>query len=368
MPDIGEITTEDTAQPATGEQEVTTQSAPEAEATEQVAAQEGVTETTETADKEPPEHFRKGYEALERDVKEKYKPVAEAVDKLGGLAVINALEPLAKVILDPDADPDLVVKTMQEAFLPEHVEALAWSALDNPNVQEIILNDPEVRKNISEKLFNGMSIEDVQAAVAFHETESETDPEKLQLKADLKKIQDAQNAATAQETAKASEARVVEFQKRFFEDTAEEVVKQFSLSPAADASEVEKQMFNDTIEDLRYAAQGRFLANHVKDYMQIADMVSKGLTSQARAAEARLHNKWQAVLIQTAERQNKQLRALVESSKAEQITKAKNIRPDVTAGNAGNQVAKQEAAYDPSDPDFLTKFMEDFKRDLATRA
>jgi hypothetical protein len=326
-------------------------------------AQEGAEEGTDKTP-QPPEHFRKGYESLEKDVKEKYKPVVDAVEQMGGIDLLKAIAPLAEIAIDENADPATVVKTFRETFLPQHMEAIAWAALDDPSTQEIILNDPDVLDTISQKLFNGKSISDVQAALEFAVEADEIDPEKAQLRKQLADIETSKKAEKEREAAQASDTRINEFQKRFFVDTADEVVGQFNLVAPDGASEEDKQRFSNTVEDIRYAAQGRFLAENQQAYLQIQEMVAKGFVTQARSAEARLHNKWTATLLKTAERHSKQLRDAVEYTKSSQQTKVQGVRPDVS-GNAGQPQVKKDEQYDLNDPDFLTKFMAQFKADAA---
>jgi hypothetical protein len=325
---------------------------------------DGKTETTESdSDEKLPSNFRDGYKSLETDVK-KYKPVVDAVEQMGGIDLLKAIAPLAEIAIDENADPATVVKTFRETFLPQHMEAIAWAALDDPSTQEIILNDPDVLDTISQKLFNGKSISDVQAALEFAVEADEIDPEKAQLRKQLADIETSKKAEKEREAAQASDTRINEFQKRFFVDTADEVVGQFNLVAPDGASEEDKQRFSNTVEDIRYAAQGRFLAENQQAYLQIQEMVAKGFVTQARSAEARLHNKWTATLLKTAERHSKQLRDAVEYTKSSQQTKVQGVRPDVS-GNAGQPQVKKDEQYDLNDPDFLTKFMAQFKADAA---
>jgi hypothetical protein len=340
--------------------------ADELEVKDDSTAQEGAEDKTDKTP-QPPEHFRKGYEALEKDVKEKYKPVVDAVEQMGGLDVIKAIAPLAEIAVDENADPATIVKLFRETFLPQHMEAIAWAAMDDPSTQEIILSDPEVLQVISEKLFNGKSISDVQAALEFAVEAEEDDPEKAQLKKQLASIEAGKKAEEDRVAAQASDTRINDFQKRFFVDTADEVVKQFNLVAPVGASEDDKQLFSNTVEDIRYAAQGRFLAENQQAYLQIQEMVAKGFITQARVAEARLHNKWTATLLKTAERHSKQLRNSVEYTKSSQQAKVQGVRPDVS-GNAGQEQVKNTERYDPDDPNFLTNFMAQFKSELANRA
>ncbi len=334
----------------------------------QEAAKEEVVEAGDPkseADKTP-KHFREGYEALERDVKEKYKPVMDVVDALGGIEVLNALKPLADLALNADADAADVVKTLKEVMLPQHMEAVAWSALDNPATQEVIMNDPDVQQAISDRFFSGKSIEEVQSLMETLGAEEELDPEKAEMKRQIAAINAAKTSEEAQKQQTEATQRTQDLEKRFYVDTAEEVLKRFNLVAPDGASAEDKQLFENTVEDIRYAAQGRFLKDNANEYMQIHNMYAKGLITQARVAEARLQNKWQSALIRTAERHSKQLQAVSASRKVEQQQKVANTRPDVT-GNAPNEAKPNQEQYDLNSPDFLEQFLKDFKATAASR-
>jgi hypothetical protein len=143
-------------------------------------------------------------------------------------------------------------------------------------------------------------------------------------------------------------------------------VKQFNLVAPEGSSPEDKQLFEDTVSDVRFAAQGRFLQTNYQEYAQIQDMYAKGHVTQARVAEARLQNKWQATLIQTAERHSKQLQAMSASRKQEQQAKVANTRPDLS-GNVPHTEKKAESAYNLDDPNFLENFLREFKADAASR-
>lgn len=324
---------------------------------------------TATTEEQPkvPEHFRRGYEALEKDVKEKYKPLADAVDQLGGPQVLDALKPIAELMTNEAADQATVVTTLKEALLPQHLEALAWAALDSPTTQKVILQDPDVRQVIADTFFDGRSIEEIQATLEGVPADDELDPETARLRQEVNGFKQQQKQAQEQAEAQLRQQRTQELEKRFFVDTAADVVRQFSLAAPDGASEIDKQLFADNVEDFQYAAQGRFLKENADSYLQIQDMYARGLATQARIAEARLHNKWQATLIKTAERFSKHGEAYSEAARLKQEQKIQGVRPDVT-GNVPNTPQLKEERYDPDAPDFLTKFMADFKRDAATRA
>lgn len=332
------------------------------ETTEQVPT-EG-TENAETSEAKLPANFREGYKALETDLK-RYKPMAEAVEQMGGIEVVNALKPLADILLNGASDPSSVVTTLQQTLLPEHFEAVAWAALDNPSTQEIVLEDPDVQKIICEKFFGGRSMEDVKSALEFAGDATE-DPLVAEARKERDLFRNQIKAAEDQRTQQAADARTNELQKRFFVDTATEVVKQFNMEAPQGATEADRQMFSDTVEDLRYAAQGRFLNENADAYMNIQKMYHDGHVSQARIAEARLHSKWQATLIRTAERHSKFLKSSADASRLSQQAKTQGVRPDLT-GNAGQTQTQVKENYDLSNPNFLTEFMESFKRDLQSR-
>lgn len=331
----------------------------------QVQSQEG-TEKVETS-KEPPEHFREGYKALEKDVNEKYKPIYDKVDSYGGIEVIDAMKPLLELATNENVEPETVVSTLREALLPQHLEAVAWAALDNPETQKVILEDPDVLKAISEKLFQGRSIEDVQNALALATSEEETNPELAALKRSLAE-RDARDKAEAQRVQNSqAQQRVNELEQHFFEKTSDSVLNQFSLVAPDGASDTDKQAYTDAVTDLKYAAQGRFLAEHASDYMRIQEMYAKGLQSQAKIAETRLQNAWQATLIKTAERYSQQLKARNVAVKAELKAKTDGVRPDVSGGNIDSSSSGKQERYDLNDPNWLNKFMDEFRRDAANR-
>ena len=346
---------------ATGEQTGLEETSDLVESKE-IQIEAGQERQAETEVKPEPKHFREGYEALERDVKQ-YKPIADAVNELGGLEVIKALKPLADMALDESIDPDIVVKTLQETLLPQHLEAVAWAAIDNPESQAALLADPDIRQVISDRLFNGRSIEDVQAALEVL-AEEDVDPETLRLRQELNQFKSQQQQIKEQQEFSASQGRVNELQKRFFMDTADEVVKQLNMVAPVGATDEDKKLFEDTIVDMRYAAQGRFLTENQDAYLQIQDMYAKGFVTQARVSEARLHNKWQATLIKTAERASKQLQSRIETVKNAQQARTQNIRPDVT-GNTPKSEVKGQERYDLNDPNCLNNFLEEFKREAA---
>lgn len=349
------------------ENQSSTEESTKVEATEEKSvAQEGTEEKTEDKTQQLPEHFRKGYEALEKDVNEKYKPVAKVVDELGGIEVVKALAPLAELIANEDADQAQVIETLKQTLLPQHLEALAWASLDNPETQAVVLEDPEVLQVLSDKFFNGKSISEVQAALQFAVEAEDEDPEKAELRKQLKAVNDEKKSEQDRVTAKASEDRVNDLQKRFFMDTADEVVKQFNLAAPDGATEADRQMFTDTVDDLRFAAQGRFLHENQQEYLKIQDMYARGLGSQARVIEARLHNKWQATLIKTAERMSNNLKDIANARQSNQQAKVQGVRPDVN-GNAGQTQQVEEERYDLNDPNWLQNFQEQFRQERVRR-
>ena len=348
---------------ATGETtEIASPSTTSSEETDQVNAVESKDSQEENS---LPQNFRDGYKSLERDVKEKYKPVVDKVEALGGMAVLDALKPLTDIFLNEQADPATVVQTLQQTLLPQHLEAVAWAAIDSPETQQVLLADPDIRNVISNTFFAGKSIESVQAFLELMEDE-EIDPNTRALQQKVTDFERAQQENQTRQQSLEANQRVQDLQKRFFVDTAEEVVGKFNLNAPEGATEADKQLFADTIEDLRFAAQGRFLKDNSEPYMQIQEMYAKGYVTQARVAEARLQNKWQATLIKTAERHSNQLKSVIGSQKAEQVQKAQNIRPDVT-GNVPMTQQTNSERYDLNDPNWLTNFLSEFKREAALR-
>ncbi len=332
----------------------------------ETAPEQESSENKVEAKQEPPEHFREGYARLEKDVNEKYKPVVSKVDALGGVAVLDAIEPLLKLTMDESIGADEAVATLKQSILPQHLESLAWAALDNPDTQRVILQDPDVLQAISQQLFSGKSIEEVQAALA-NSVDDDVDPELAAVRKQLSERDARDKAAQEAQESQAANQRVEELQNRFFENTCNEVLKQFNFNAPEGASEADKKAMNDSVIDLKYAAQGRFLSEHAQDYGRIQELHAKGLGTQARIAETRLQNMWQATLIQTAERFSQQVASQSAAKKAEQQAKINGVNPDISGGNVTSSETQKSERYDLNDPNWLQNFMTEFKREAAGR-
>jgi hypothetical protein len=242
-------------------------------------------------------------------------PVTDIEQKLGGP---EALAALAEMISDPDAQ-------LEDILPADAVQDMVWRALENPASQDAILNDSDVRAEIERRFLFGHSIEDVQGLLEQYDSPADADQEqRLQ-----QRTQDIQ----------AGEDRVQNFQTDFFVAPVDQTIADMGI----DASDTE------AISDQLMVAQAKFLrANHA-EFIQVQGMHERGLVSQARIAQARLANKWQATLI-------KQLGSLKKGSAP---AKAK-------AAATTDQPAKS-TGVDISSDSFMTDFMADFKAERIKR-
>ncbi len=309
--------------------------------------------------------------SLEKDIKGKFQPIYAGIEKTASdlfgsaspedikatIQTVQAAAPLLKVVLDPQASGNDVVTALRQALPSEHLESVAWAALNDPATQDVIFSDPEVLQTISEKLFDGRSLEDVKALLADAPT---LDPEReawRKEQSDFKAEQVRARTETAQQVAQKQSTDLL---ARFFETPAQRVIADdFKLVAPEGASDADKQLFADTAEDIRYAAQGRFLKANMDAYMQIDALYRAGKGLQAQAAEIRLQNRYEATLIKTAERHANLLKSRSAATVNGQQTKINGVRPDVKGSVEGNG-HKAEERWDIDAPDFAQKFAASF--------
>jgi len=236
-----------------------------------------------------------------------YKAFEESV---GGR---DALEALAQLVGNPD--------TQLSDILPgETVQNLVWTALDNPETQAAVLSDPEVRATISREILSGHSIEDVQAILSQYEPGSGV------------------NAEAYAQQSQAAEDRVQQFQNDFFVSPVDQTLTDMGI----DQTRVEE------ISDALILAQGKFLQANNKEYLKVQSMVESGLVSQAKIAQARLANKWNATLIK-------------------QLEKLKVSAPVPKSEVTTNQSKVENKSYDISSNEWLSSFVNDFKTERIKR-
>lgn len=332
-------------------------------------------QTTESQDPPEPENIKQVRDwgkGLERDIKTKFAPAYSGLEKAASelfgtataedvqatIQTVQAAAPLLKVVLDANASSADVVSALQKALPSEHMESVAWAALNDPATQEVIFSDPEVLQTISEKLFDGKTIEEVQAILA-NAPATEVDPEKETWRKEQADFKSERQREASEKMQLAAQTRSQELMTRFFEAPAQTVIADdFKLIAPEGASEADKQLFADTAEDIRYAAQGRFLKANMDAYMQIDNLYKQGKGLQAQAAEIRLQNKYHATLIKVAERNANLLNSRSVATVGDQQTKINAVRPDVTGSVDGTRVQK-EAPYDVDSPDFMRRFTSD---------
>lgn len=349
--------------------EVNTEVAPEQpqESVEKVETQE----TKPEDDPKVPPQLREHLKGLEKDLKT-YKPAYAGLEKAATelygtntpediqatISTVQALAPTLKVLTDPNATQADVVNTLTKMLPAEHMEGLAWAALNDPATQAVIFDDPEVLKAISDRLFDGQSIEDVLTKLASV-PETDVDPEQSAWRQEQKQFRDEQARIKSESAQKAALEQSNQLMTRFFETPAQRVIAEdFKLVAPEGATEADKQLFSDTAKDIRFAAQGRFLEENMDTYMQIDALYKAGKGIQAQAAEIRLANRYQATLIKTAERHANLLKSRSVAAVNGQQAKINGVRPDV-AGSV-EQGEKKEEHWDIDAPDFAQKFAASF--------
>lgn len=342
---------------------------------EQSTTQETKPEETDATERDEPKDIKQVRDwgkSLERDIKQKFQPAYAGLEKAATelygtntpediqatISTVQALAPTLKVLTDPNATQADVVNTLTKMLPSEHMEGLAWAALNDPATQAVIFDDPEVLKAISDRLFDGQSIEDVLTKLASV-PETEVDPEQSAWRQEQKQFRDEQARIKSESAQKAAQEQSTQLMTRFFETPAQRVIAEdFKLVAPEGATEADKQLFSDTAKDIRFAAQGRFLEENMDAYMQIDALYKAGKGMQAQAAEIRLANRYQATLIKTAERHANLLKSRSAATVNGQQAKINGVRPDV-AGSV-EQGEKKEERWDIDAPDFAQKFAASF--------
>lgn len=381
---LGESQEVDATSAATGDQTAIDNSATTetVEATADTATQQTQksTETAETQETKPdaddpkiPQNFRDHLKELESDIKVKYKPAMAGLESVAtelygasapedvqaAIQTVQALAPAIKTLTSDTSSQADVVAAVQQLLPPEHVEAVAWAALNDPATQEVIFSDPEVLQTISERLFGGKSLAEVQALLA-NAPETEVDPEKDAWRKEQSDFKAEQARIKAENTQRIAQEKSTQLLTRFFETPAQTVIADdFKLVAPEGASEADKQLFADTAEDIRYAAQGRFLKANMDAYMRIDNLYRQGKEVPAHALEIQLANKYHATLIKTAERHANLLKSRSVATVNDQQAKINGVRPDVTGSVEGNG-NKAEERWDLNAPDFAQKFAASF--------
>lgn len=338
----------------------------------QESSETAETEAKPEDDPKIPQNFRDQMKALNADIKAKYKPVytglekvssdlfgsAEPEDVQAAIQTVQALAPTIKVITDQNSSQADVVSAIQKLLPAEHVEGLAWAALNDPATQDVIFADPEVLQTIAEKLFDGRGIEEIKALLA-NAPETEVDPEKEAWRAEQNTFRSEQARIKSENAARVADEQSNQLMTRFFEGPAQTViVDDFKLVAPEGASEADKALFTETAKDIRFAAQGRFLEANMPAYMQINNLYRQGKGIQAQAAEIRLQNKYHATLIKVAERNSKLLESRSAATVNGQQDKINNVRPDVKGSVEGNG-NREDKPYDVDDPGFMQRFQRD---------
>lgn len=311
--------------------------------------------------------------SLERDIKQKFSPAYTGIEKVAtelygasspedvqaAIQTVQALAPAIKTLTSDTSSQADVVAAVQQLLPPEHVEAVAWAALNDPATQEVIFSDPEVLQTISERLFGGKSLEEVQALLA-NAPETEVDPEKDAWRKEQSDFKAEQARIKSENMQRIAQEKSTQLLTRFFETPAQTVIADdFKLVAPEGASEADKQLFADTAEDIRYAAQGRFLKANMDAYMRIDTLYRQGKEVPAHALEIQLANKYHATLIKTAERHANLLKSRSVATVNDQQAKINGVRPDVTGSVEGNG-NKAEERWDLNAPDFAQKFAASF--------
>lgn len=363
--ELSQVATEELASDASSpqEQSETQEAKPEAQ--------------EEPAESKDVKQVRDWGKSLERDIKQKFSPAYSGIEKaateLFGVAeptpediqatisTVQALAPSIKVLTDSSASQADVVKTLQKMLPQEHVEAMAWAALNDPATRPVIFDDPEVRQAISDDLFNGKSIEEVQALLA-NAPETEVDPEReawRKEQADFKAERQQEKLQTEQT---ATQTRLREFADRFYESPAQRVIADdLKLVAPEGASEQDKKDFEFAAKAARFTAQALFIEQNGPAAEQLQMLHARGArpTADAIRSEINLANRYEATLIKTTEFFLKMLESRSAATVNGQQEKINSVRPDVKGSVDGNG-NKTEERWDIDDPAFAQKFAASF--------
>lgn len=242
----------------------------------------------------------------------------------------------------------------------EHVEAMAWAALNDSATQDIIFDDPEVLQTISEKLFDGKSIEEIKALLA-NAPEVEADPEReawRKEQADFKAERQREKLQTEQA---AAHMRTQEFASRFYESTAQRVIADdLKLVAPEGASEQDKKDFEFAAKAAKFTAQALFIEQNGPAAEQLQMLHAKGSrpTAEAIKSEISLANRYEATLIKTTQFFLNLLAARSVATVNGQQEKINGVRPDVK-GSVDASKTQTDRPYDVDSPDFMQRFTRD---------
>jgi len=242
--------------------------------------------------------------------------VSELAEKLGGIAAVEAL---SNVLSNPNSN-------LTEILPAEAVENLVWTALDNPAIQATVLADPAVLAAISNQLFFGHSVQNIQALLAQYQRGDGVSEQQLEAQAI------------------AAETRVQNFQHDFFVSPVDQVVNSFGIDADNRTEE---------IQDALRLAQSKFLTANYGEFIALQSAAELGQVSAV--SSARLQNKWSAYLL-------KEIGKL--SGKSPVKAKPKSMNADV---KDEEQPAKLIDAGIGNNGDWLIDFEKDFKAERIKR-
>jgi hypothetical protein len=206
---------------------------------------------------------------------------------------------------------------------PDQLETFAYRVVDDAATQDLLLVDPTIRQAISDKLFDGISIEDIQENILPY----------LELSADSEIKQQEREAESV-----AANERVLDFQESFFVGPVDQTVTALGIN----TSRVE------AIQDALRLAQSKFLQDNHAAYLRLQSTIEKyGRTDNTLLQETILANKWQAHL-------TKELQKL-------RPTKSKTVS---VPSRSSSQESK---SYDIGSNDWLSDFVQDFKSERIKR-
>jgi hypothetical protein len=212
----------------------------------------------------------------------------------------------------------------------EQVQSLVWSALNNEQTAQVVMGDPEVQQRISDQWFDGRPLSEVAEALEFLERRSPQ--ENAQRQAQFDRSQAAQK-----EISQANERAI-------FVDPENSVHARYGYD-------------QHTRDDVRYSAQGRFLAENGAEYFKLEQLKAQGNNFAATVLQNRLQNKFQALLIDSAERHAGAGRKAAPAKTAPAPAK---VAPAAAAKPASKQ-------YDLSSNDWLGQFTKDFAAERKRR-
>src|SRR5262249_55406079 len=138
------------------------------------------------------------------------------------IQTVTALAPQLKVLTDPMATSDNVVNTLQHMLPAEHIETLAWAALNDPATQQVIFDDPEVIQAIEQRYFQGRSLDEVQQILA--DVPGDIDPATANLRREVAAMRAEKDREVSQARDRAIAERTQGLMNRFFEMPAQQVI------------------------------------------------------------------------------------------------------------------------------------------------